>query len=208
MNGACLYLLGTSYQPPRVGYGALRTEENQQPQSQGGGYGQPQSHQHNSQRYKGGRGERTLLPTPPTLPTSEVPADHEGRPYDKSLAARGRKRKRMSRWEPHEEQRGEWCLGGGVGICLEKEHPLFNGTTQSLAHATPGPTLHSPALHSPALHQPSLLCCSTSPRPGLPGTAAAPTPQTGGGGGGQNPAPLTSPSTTGRKVSGSVAAQN
>jgi len=113
MKGVCLYLLGMSYQPPRVGYGAPRTEENQQPQPRGGGYGQPQSHQHDSQRYKGGRGERTLLPTPPTLPTSDVPVDHEGRPYDSSPAARGRKRKRMSRWEPHEEQRGEWCFVGG-----------------------------------------------------------------------------------------------
>jgi len=134
MKGVCLYLLGTSYQPPRVGYGAPRTEENQQPQPRGGGYGQPQSHQHDSQRYKGGRGERTLLPTPPTLPTSDIPVDHEGRPYDSSPAARGRKRKRMSRWEPHEEQRGEWCFvggggGGGVaGVCISpSETTMLSG---------------------------------------------------------------------------------
>ena len=123
---------GTSYQAPGVGYDTPNVEERQQQPShqkpspkqpspqQGGGYNPLPSHrhrEHDAPRYESGRGERTALqPTPPVPSPSDAPVDHKRSSYDDN--SRGRKRKRPSRWESREEERGERNVDSSVGTRL------------------------------------------------------------------------------------------
>ena len=175
---------GTSYQPPGVGYSTPNVEERQhqpshpQPSTQqpspqqGGGYNPLSSHRHREHdvsRYEGGRGERSaLLPTPSVTLPSDAPVDHKKRlSYDDSN--RGRKRKRPSRWESHEEERGE------------RNIPPARGRIYRLNCYVSGACCIQPL----SLARPPPLCCSAPSRPDAQVvTAATIAPWASGRGGG------------------------
>lgn len=164
---------GTSYQPPGVGYSTPNVEERQcqpshpQPSTQqpspqqGGGYNPLSSHhhrEHDVSRYEGGRGERSaLLPTPSVTLPSDAPVDHKKRlSYDDSN--RGRKRKRPSRWESHEEERGEGNIPPARGRIYRLNCCYVSGAC---------------CIQPLSLARPSPLCCSAPSRPDAQVVAAA-----------------------------------